>query len=132
MTHIRKNETKRGNNMLNQLPNQKFGLEQLIAASEAARNFSTLRKNAKIAPRVILENNKPDSVIMSIEDYQLMQELIATLQDEILELRTISRIEQAEKHGVTKRKFEDFATDEDKAIAKAALDWDISDDELFD
>lgn len=120
--------------MINQFSNsnQKFGLEQLIAASEAARNFSALRKSAKTAPRVILENNKPDSVILSIEDYQLMQELISTLQDEILELKTIARIEHAEKNGVTKRKFDEFATDEDKALAKAAIDWDISDDELFE
>lgn len=30
--------------------NEGFGIEQLIAASEAARNFSGLRKSAKIAP----------------------------------------------------------------------------------
>lgn len=118
--------------MLNKFSNQKFGLEQLVAASEAARNFSALRKNAKIAPRLILENNKPDSVILSIEDYQLMQEVIATLQEEILELRAIARIEEAQLNGVNKRKFEEFATEEDKAIAKAAKDWDISDDELFE
>lgn len=112
--------------------NQKFGIEQLVAASEAARNFSGLRKSAKQAPRLILENNKPDSVILSISDYQFMQELISTLQDEILELKTIARIENAEINGVTKHKFDDFATGEDKKIAHAAIDWDISDEDLFE
>ncbi|MEK5039184.1 hypothetical protein [Sporosarcina sp. FSL K6-3457] len=118
--------------MENQIFNQKFGIEQLVAASEAARNFSGLRKSAKLAPRLILENNKPDSVILSIVDYQFMQELISTLQDEILELKTIARIENAKVNGIKKQKFDDFATEEDKEIAKAVTNWDISDDELFD
>lgn len=118
--------------MENQIFNQKFGIEQLVAASEAARNFSGLRKSAKLAPRLILENNKPDSVILSIADYQFMQELISTLQDEILELKTIARIENAKVNGVTTQKFDDFATEEDKEVAKAAINWDISDEELFD
>lgn len=29
-------------------------------------------------------------------------------------------------------KFEEFATEEDKRIAKEALEWDISDEELFE
>jgi len=110
--------------------NEKFGIDQLIAASEAARNFSGLRKSARIAPRLILENNKPDSVILSVEDYQLMQEMITTLQEEIFELKTITRIVKAE--GVIKHKFDDFATEEDKMLAKETANWDISDDELFE
>lgn len=112
--------------------NEKFGIDQLIAASEAARNFSGLRKSARIAPRLILENNKPDSVILSVEDYQLMQEKIATLQEEIFELKTITRINKAEDEGVIKHKFDDFATEEDKMLAKETANWDISDDELFE
>lgn len=112
--------------------NKKFDIEQLVAASDAARNFSALRKNAKIAPRLILENNRPDSVILSIEDYQMMQEFISTLQEEIFELKLVSRIENAQKSGVTKHKFDDFATQEDKDIIAASAKWDISDEELFD
>lgn len=112
--------------------NAGFGIDQLIAASEAARNFSGLRKSAKLAPRLILENNKPDSVILSIEDYQFMQEAITALQDEIFELKSIERILNASDTGVTKHNFEDFATNEDKAIARKAKDWDISDEELFE
>lgn len=112
--------------------NEKFGIDQLIAASEAARNFSGLRKSARIAPRLILENNKPDSVILSVEDYQLMQEMIATLQEEIFELKIITRIVKAEDEGVIKHKFDDFATEEDKMLAKETANWDISDNELFE
>lgn len=112
--------------------NSGFGIEQLVAASEAARNFSGLRKSAKLAPRLILENNKPDSVILSIEDYQFLQEAIRALQDEIFELRTIARINAAEEKGLIKHKFEDFATEKDKEIFKEVANWDISDDELFE
>lgn len=112
--------------------NEKFGIDQLIAASEAARNFSGLRKSAKIAPRLILENNRPDSVILSVEDYQLMQATISTLQEELFELQTIARIVNNENEGVIKHKFDDFATEEDKIMAKETANWDISDDELFE
>lgn len=112
--------------------NSGFGIDQLVAASEAARNFSGLRKRAKLAPRLILENNKPDSVILSIEDYQFMQEAIVMLQDEIHELKSIERILHAKDNGVKKHKFVDFTTNEDKEIARKAKDWDISDDELFE
>lgn len=112
--------------------NEGFGIEQLFAASEAARNFSGLRKSAKIAPRLILENNKPDSVLLSIEDYQLMKEAIAMLQEEIIELKMGERIRKAEANGVKKHDFKDFATDEDKEIYQKAANWDISDDELFE
>lgn len=112
--------------------NKKFDIEQLVAASDAARNFSALRKKAKVAPRLILENNKPDSVILSIEDFQVMQEMISMLQEEIFELKTIAQIENAQTNGVTKHKFNDFATEEDKEIAKEVANWDISDDELFE
>lgn len=112
--------------------NAGFGIDQLIAASEAARNFSGLRKSAKMAPRLILENNKPDSVLLSIEDYQFIQEAIAMLQEEIVELKTAERIRMAEANGVKKHDFKDFATDEDKEIYRKAANWDISDDELFE
>lgn len=118
--------------MENHFFSQKFGIDQLIAASEAARNFSGLRKSAKESPRLILENNKPDSVILSIADYQFMQELIATLQDEIQELKSVARIAKEQENGVTKHKFDDFANEEDKKIAKAAMEWNISDEELFE
>lgn len=118
--------------MENQLFNQKFSIDQLVAASEAARNFSGLRKSAKLAPRLILENNKPDSVILSIADYQLMQEMIAALQEEVLELKTIARIENEKTHGSKKHKFADFATEEDKQLAEKAVEWDVSDEELFE
>ncbi|KOP77887.1 hypothetical protein AMS59_14715 [Lysinibacillus sp. FJAT-14745] len=109
-----------------------FDIEQLVAASEAARNFSALRKKAKLAPRLILENNKPDSVIISIEDYQQIQEVIRMLEDEIFELKAISRIQKAETEGVKTCKFDEFATEDDRAIVKSAKDWDISDEELFE
>ncbi|MGE7674198.1 type II toxin-antitoxin system Phd/YefM family antitoxin [Lysinibacillus sp. NPDC094403] len=109
-----------------------FGIEQLVAASEAARNFSALRKKAKLSPRLILENNKPDSVIISIEQYQQIQEVIRMLEDEIFELKAISRIQKAETEGVKTYKFDEFATEEDRTIVKSAKDWDISDEELFE
>ncbi|KGR74714.1 type II toxin-antitoxin system Phd/YefM family antitoxin [Ureibacillus sinduriensis] len=109
-----------------------FDIEQLVAASEAARNFSSLRKKAKLAPRLILENNKPDSVIISIEDYQQFQKVITALEDEVFELKSILRIQKAEKEGVKTQRFDEFATEKDRAIAQAAKDWDISDEELFE
>ena len=70
--------------------------------------------------------------MVSIEDYQFMQEAIVLLQDEIMELKTIERIRRAEDNGVSKQAFEDFATEEDKDIYRKAANWDISDDELFE
>lgn len=48
------------------------------------------------------------------------------------DIETIARIEHAEKNGVTKLKFEDFATDQDKKTFKEATEWHISDKDLFE
>lgn len=112
--------------------NSGFEVDQLIAASEAARNFSALRKNAKLAPRLILENNKPDSVLLSIEDYQHIQETLALLQNELVELKTLQRIRNAHEKGVQKQPFNDLMTAEDKRIYRSSAEWDISDEELFE
>lgn len=112
--------------------NNKFDIEQLVAASEAGRNFSSVRKQAKHAPRLILENNKPDSVLLSIEHFELMNEIIRELEDIIFDLKAAERIEHIKANGSKTKKFSEFATKEDRAIFEKAKNWDISDDDLFE
>lgn len=112
--------------------NNKFDIEQLVAASEAGRNFSSVRKQAKNAPRLILENNKPDSVLLSIEHFELMNQIIKELEDKIFDMKTLDRIKNIKANGSQIHKFSEFATQEDRAIFEKAKDWDISDDDLFE
>lgn len=112
--------------------NNKFDIEQLVAASEAGRNFSSVRKQAKSAPRLILENNKPDSVLLSIEDFNLMNKIIEELEDKIFDLKVLERIKSIETKSSPTYKLSEFATQEDLTIFQKANDWNISDDELFE
>lgn len=107
----------------------KFEIEQLIAASEAARNFSTLRKNAKISPRLILENNKPDSILMNIEDYTALYQLMDALEEEITVLRAAIRIHEHDTGTKTTVNMEDVVGTKN---LQTASEWDISDVDLFE
>lgn len=110
----------------------KFEIDQLVAASEAARNFAALRKKAKLSPRLILENNKPDSVLMNIADYEALYELIDALEDELFILRAAMRVKKADEGEVRKYSLDEVLSDEDKKLMEKAKNWDISDDDLFD
>lgn len=46
--------------------------------------------------------------------------------------KSIERIKNANENNVIKHKFKDFATEDDKQIAKEVMEWDISDKELFE
>lgn len=56
-----------------------------------------------------------------------MREELAEANEQLDEL--IKKVKNIEVMSV---KFEDFATEEDKRIAREALEWDISDEELFE
>lgn len=110
----------------------KFEIEQLIAASEAARNFSALRRNAKTSPRLILENNKPDSVLMNIDDYESLYKLIDTLEEEVSALRVALRIKETDA-GLKRTYSLDEVLGEDGIKAMEEMkNWDISDNDLFE
>lgn len=109
-----------------------FEIEQLVAASEAARNFSALRKNAKLAPRLILENNKPDSVLINIDDYEALYRFIDNLEDEILALRAALRIQEADSGEKRKYSLEEVLGSNGVREMEEVKNWDISDNDLFE
>ncbi|MFY3790340.1 hypothetical protein ACOQFO_01265 [Ureibacillus sp. MALMAid1270] len=109
-----------------------FEIEQLVAASEAARNFSALRKNAKFAPRLILENNKPDSVLINIDDYEALYTFIDNLEEEILALRVALRIQDTDSGEKRKHSLEEVLGVNGIREMEKVKDWDISDDDLFE
>jgi len=57
-------------------PQKTFKTEQFISASEAVRKFSALRKQARNHPVIILDNNNPDTVMISYETYEALHTLL--------------------------------------------------------
>lgn len=58
-----------------------FETNQSISASEAVRKFSALRKQARHQPVIILDKNKPDSVILSYETYEALYNLVQNIEE---------------------------------------------------
>lgn len=70
-----------------------FTRDQITSASEAARNFKELRKKAKIAPQVILDNGNLDSVLLDYDQYERLILRLQELEEKIL-VERLERLEQ--------------------------------------
>ncbi len=109
-----------------------FNVDQVIPASIAARRFGEVRKNAKVVPQFISENNRIDSVVQSYEDYEKMFMELEYLRELTWELNLSNRIKEADlnpshryhlKEVMGEAEYEDFQKIDPEAV---------SDDELFD
>lgn len=109
-----------------------FNSEQLISASEVVRGFGSVRARAKKAPLLILEKNTPDSVLMSIEEYDKIMKRIAELNEELFEMKVAERMKEIEDKGVRKVPFSKMIENNDrlKQAISDIEDWELPDDEL--
>ncbi len=73
-----------------------FNVDQVIPASIAARRFGEVRKNAKVIPQFISENNRIDSVVQSYEDYEKMYMELEFLREMTREYNLSMRIQRAD------------------------------------
>ena len=53
----------------------------MVAASDLQRDFKRVSKMSDRAPVVILKNNQPDKVIMSVKDFEKLSRLQEQLED---------------------------------------------------
>jgi PHD/YefM family antitoxin component YafN of YafNO toxin-antitoxin module len=70
-----------------------FTRDQIITASDAARNFKGLRQKAKSAPQVILDNGVLDSVVLDYDQYERIVLRLQELEEQIL-VERLERLEQ--------------------------------------
>ena len=92
-----------------------FDVNQLVSITDVTRNFKKIKNqiNSTQEPCVILDNNKPCAVILSVEQFNALTENNKSDERKLL-------------------KFKDFATEEDREILKKAQELDISDEELLE
>jgi len=108
-----------------------FEKDQFVSASEVVRRFAKIRTEAKVKPKLILESNKADSVLVSIEHYEQLIDRIELWENRIFELEAEIRqleMKAGEVQPVTAEKL--FNSKEQNEIQEA-LAIDISDDDLF-
>lgn len=74
----------------------RFSVDQVIPASQAAKKFAEVRRNAKTNPQFISQNNSIDSVVQSYEDYEKMYMELEALRELFTELQLSDRIQQAD------------------------------------
>lgn len=60
------------------MTNMKAAISNTVSITDVARNVSKVFAEAKESPKLVIKNNKPEILLMSIEEYD---ELIDTLQD---------------------------------------------------
>lgn len=109
-----------------------FEPNQLVSSTDVVRSFSKIRLRAKQAPLLILDKNCPDSVLLSIDDYNKVMEIIDGLSEEIFDLKVIDRIREMEREGYEKVKFKELASAKVLTALQEIKDWEISDEELFE
>ena|SRR5690625_4028540 len=109
-----------------------FNTDQLVSSTDVVRNFSKMRSMAKTAPLLILDKNSPDSVLLSIEDYNYYIQLIEQLSGQLFDYKVANKIKEIEEKGYEAVPFSEIATPKIMKIAEEIEDWEITDEELFD
>ncbi len=61
----------------------KIDRDHLVSSSEIVRNFSKMLDKAKESPLFITRNNDIEGIIMDIEEYEMLLEKIAYLEDKL-------------------------------------------------
>jgi len=109
-----------------------FEGEQLVSASEAVRKFSKLREDAKERPRLILESNQPNTVLVSFELYEQIIDSLVEWESRVFDLEAEVRQLEITLGKVDPVSADDLFTSREKKEIKEALALDISDEELFE
>lgn len=110
----------------------KFNAEQFVPASKASKTLGNVRKKAKEQPQVIMDHNKPDSVILGYEQYEKMYRELELLRDMAWEVNIANRLENADKNPAVRYTLQDVM-DEEEYREFENLDPNlISDEDLFE
>ena len=109
-----------------------FNVDQVISASNAAKRFAEVRRNAKTRPQFITQNNSIDSVVQSYEDYEKMYMELETLRELFFDLNLSDRIEKAELKPELRFTLKDVMGEEGYTEFQKIDPNSISDEELFE
>jgi hypothetical protein len=71
--------------------------DQMIPATEVAKQFKAVRDKAKLEPQYILDRSTIDSVLVGFELFQKLVERLQELEEENLMLTVANRLEEYEK-----------------------------------
>lgn len=72
--------------------------DQIVSASEVARDFSKIRKRAKVVPQYILDRGKIDAVILGYDQYEQMYMRLQELEEEKTELLILQRSKELQEN----------------------------------
>lgn len=120
------------NMYLNDKFKEGFKTEQFVSSTDIVRNFSKLRLKAKEAPLLILDKNNPDSVLLSIEDYNEVIKIMHDLSEEIFDLKVMNQLKRMEAEGYKTVPFSEVKSEYIQETMSEIENWDISDEELFE
>ncbi|WP_318615866.1 hypothetical protein [Sporosarcina sp. YIM B06819] len=107
-----------------------FNVDQVVPASVAARRFGEVRKNAKIAPQFISDNNRIDTVVQSYEAYEKMFMELEILRELAWEYNLSLRIQDADQNP-NRYSLKEVMGDHGFAEFQKVNPDDIADDDLF-
>lgn len=116
---------------MNVMEKPQFNVDQVISASNAAKRFAEVRRNAKTSPQFISQNNSIDSVVQSYEDYEKMYMELETLRELFFDLNLSDRIEQADLKPELRFTIKDVMGEEGYTEFQKIDPNSISDEELF-
>lgn len=116
---------------MNVMEKPQFNVDQVISASNAAKRFAEVRRNAKTSPQFISQNNSIDSVVQSYEDYEKMYMELETLRELFFDLNLSDRIEQADLKPELRFTIKDVMGEEGYTEFQKINPNSISDEELF-
>ena len=109
-----------------------FNVDQVIPASQAAKRFAEVRRNAKTKPQFISQNNSIDTVIQSYENYEKMYMELESLRELLFDLHLSDRIQKAESNPGLRFNIEDVMGEEGYTEFQKIDPNSIPDEELFE
>lgn len=109
-----------------------FNVDQVIPASLAARRFGEVRKNAKLLPQFISENNRIDSVVQSYEDYEDMYMELEFLREMSRDYNLSMRIQRADSKLTNQYNLKEVMGDEGYKKFQEIDPNAIADEDLFE
>lgn len=75
-----------------------FGVDQLVASSDAAKKFGELRRKAKDLPQYIMDNGTVDTVLIGYELFEEIYDRLTRLEEEEERRTLLQRIERLERN----------------------------------
>ena len=116
---------------VNTMDKPSFNVDQVVPASLASKRFGELRKNAKLQPQFISDNNKIESVVLNYALYEEMYVELEALRELTWEMDLINRLKNTDTTNERYSLQEVMSEDEYKTFTKIDPDS-ISDEDLFE